>query len=59
MWQEYLFPASVQEALEMLDSYKGEARIVAGGTDLILELKEGKRGEFGSSQRLRETNGSE
>ena len=43
MWQEYLFPASVQEALEMLVSYKGEARIVAGGTDLILELKEGKR----------------
>jgi len=43
MWQNYLFPTSVEEALETLASYNGRARLVAGGTDLILELREGKR----------------
>jgi len=43
MWQNYLFPASVEEALDMLANYDGRARLVAGGTDLILELREGKR----------------
>lgn len=43
MWEEYLFPRSIQEALENLKSYKGQARIIAGGTDLILELKDRTR----------------
>jgi len=43
MWEEYLFPRSIQEALEILKSYKGQARIIAGGTDLILELKDRTR----------------
>lgn len=43
MWERYLFPESVQEALEILKSYQGEARIIAGGTDLIPELKSGVR----------------
>lgn len=38
MWQEYLLPASVEEALEMLAAHEGEARIIAGGTDLIIQL---------------------
>lgn len=40
MWEEYFSPKSVQEALEILQCYNGQARIIAGGTDLIPELKE-------------------
>lgn len=43
MWEEYFSPASVQEVLEILQSYKGEARIIAGGTDLVPELKKQTR----------------
>ena len=43
MWRDYLFPGSVEEALEMLAAYDGQARLIAGGTDLILELQERKR----------------
>ncbi|MBA7671957.1 Carbon monoxide dehydrogenase medium chain [subsurface metagenome] len=43
MWEEYSSPKSVQEALEILQSCKGQARIIAGGTDLIPELKEQTR----------------
>ena len=39
MWQRYFTPANVAEALELLARYQGEARIVAGGTDLVLELR--------------------
>ncbi len=40
MWEEYISPASVEEALDILKSHKKQARIVAGGTDLILDLKD-------------------
>lgn len=40
MWDEYISAKSVQEVLEVLQSYRGQARIIAGGTDLILEIKE-------------------
>ncbi len=42
MWQEYITPSSPQEAVELL-AQKNNARIVAGGTDLILELERGVR----------------
>jgi len=42
MWDEYLFPASVEEALEMLEAYGGEARVIAGGTDLVLQSQRGQ-----------------
>ncbi|MBW2610314.1 MAG: FAD binding domain-containing protein [Deltaproteobacteria bacterium] len=43
MWEEYLSPSSTQEAVDMLRSYNGEAQIIAGGTDLVLDLSKGTR----------------
>ena len=42
MWQSYEMPTSVEEALEVLARFDGRAQIIAGGTDLIIELQEGK-----------------
>src|SRR6476646_10548144 len=43
MWQTYLQPPSLDEALALLREHAGRARIVAGGTDLIVELERGIR----------------
>lgn len=41
LWQEYLLPTTLDEALTLLDRYGDQASIVAGGTDLILEIQQG------------------
>jgi xanthine dehydrogenase iron-sulfur cluster and FAD-binding subunit A len=43
MWQTYYTPTSVDEALRLLAEHGPEARIVAGGTDLLVELRRGDR----------------
>ncbi len=43
MWETYYSVNSISEALALLDEYQETARIVAGGTDLILELERGQR----------------
>jgi len=43
MWKHYYSVASLTEALEILAEYKERARIIAGGTDIILELERGQR----------------
>ena len=43
LWNQYHLPTSVDEALSLLARYGGEARVVAGGTDLLLELQQGRR----------------
>ena len=43
MWQTYLQPTSLPDALALLHQHAGQARIVAGGTDLIVELERGIR----------------
>ncbi len=41
MWQTYLRPTSLTETLELLHQFSGQARLVAGGTDVLVELQRG------------------
>lgn len=40
-WQNYYTPATVAEALGILARHDGEARVVGGGTDLLVETRRG------------------
>ncbi|MBN1964695.1 MAG: FAD binding domain-containing protein [Anaerolineae bacterium] len=41
LWTHYHIPTTVAEALALLESYRGRARVVAGGTDLLLDIRHG------------------
>jgi len=43
MWQTYLQPQTVDETTKLLAEYGASARIVAGGTDIVVELSRGIR----------------
>lgn len=43
MWQTYYQPGTLAEALTLLSEYRAEARVVAGGTDVLVELQRGIR----------------
>lgn len=40
-WAKYYTPATVQEALDLLRRFDGQARVVGGGTDLLVETRRG------------------
>ncbi|MFW6183815.1 MAG: FAD binding domain-containing protein, partial [Chloroflexota bacterium] len=40
---EYFEPQTLDEAQELLAQYDGQASILAGGTDLLVEIKEALR----------------
>jgi carbon-monoxide dehydrogenase medium subunit len=42
MATDYLIPESVEEALECLVAHDGRARVIAGGTDVLPDVREGK-----------------
>ncbi len=39
MIRDHFFPRTIDEALHLLSEYTGKARIIAGGTDLIVEIR--------------------
>jgi len=43
MWHDYINVVSVEETLELLSEHGEKARIIAGATDLILEIERGVR----------------
>jgi carbon-monoxide dehydrogenase medium subunit len=47
MWEEYILVSSIDEALRELEQKQKNARLIAGGTDLVIELEEnGKAAEI-------------
>lgn len=45
-WKHYHKPKTVQEALGVLAKYDGRARVIGGGTDLLVEARRGLRRPF-------------
>ncbi len=41
-WKAYYKPKTVAEALTLLDRAEGKARLIAGGTDLVLQMRWGE-----------------
>jgi carbon-monoxide dehydrogenase medium subunit len=42
MATDYLYPSSIEEALEGLEAHDGRARVIAGGTDVLPDVRKGK-----------------
>jgi carbon-monoxide dehydrogenase medium subunit len=41
--RQYLIPGSVEEAVHSLETHHGQAQIIAGGTDILFDIRQGKR----------------
>ena len=42
MWKNYHMPETVQQVLDLLDHAGDQTKIIAGGTDLMIEIRDGK-----------------
>ena len=42
LWEHYHTPKSIDETLQLLTTYAGRARIIAGGTDLLVDMRAGQ-----------------
>jgi CO/xanthine dehydrogenase FAD-binding subunit len=45
-WKNYYTPGTVEEASAVLQRYDGRARVIGGGTDLLVETRRGLRRPF-------------
>lgn len=43
MWEKYYSVSSLHEALLLLSKHNETARVIAGGTDILIEIEQGKR----------------
>ena len=43
MWETYFTPATLDEAVALLGEHAHDARVIAGGTDILIELERGIR----------------
>jgi carbon-monoxide dehydrogenase medium subunit len=43
MWERYFNVSSLTEVLELLNEHRERARIIAGGTDILIEMERGQR----------------
>lgn len=39
MWKKYYTPSTLPEVLALLDEHQDQARLIAGGTDLLIEIE--------------------
>ena len=40
--RQYLIPGSIEEAIHLLETHRGQARLIAGGTDVLPDIRQGK-----------------
>lgn len=43
IWKKYLIPQTLDEAVSALNDERGEVRLIAGGTDLLLDLQQDRQ----------------
>ena len=42
IWNQYLLPKTIDTAMSLLLEHEGNARLIAGGTDLLLDIQQGR-----------------